>query len=103
MLPIKFLCQVEPIDVRAITNPFDAGLAIGTITILFALLFYLGKDVLSRFEKISTQNRETIKSILNDHREERDDWNAEFQKSSDKMVTLCDRMIHALAKSEEQQ
>lgn len=101
MLPI-ILCQVEPIDVRAITNPFDAGLAIGTITILFALLFYLGKDVLGRFEKISTQNRETIKSILSDHREERDDWQAEFSKYSEKMGILCDRMIHALAKNEEQ-
>ena len=99
VLPL-FLSQVEPIDVRAITNPLDAGIAIGTITILFALLFYLGKDVLSRFEKISTQNRETIKSILRDHREERDDWNAEYQKSTEKMVVLCDRMIHALAKEE---
>ena len=102
MLPFDFLAQVEPISVKPITNVFDAGLAIGTISLLFGVLFILGKDVLSRFEKISTLNREAIKGILKDHREERDDWQAEFAKSSEKMSVLCDRMIHALAKEERQ-
>ncbi len=100
MLP-KFLAQLEPIDVRSIADPFDYGLAIGTISILFAILFYLGREVISRFDKISSDNRQQIQEILADHRSERDEWQSESAARTAKIDQLCDRMIHALAKHEE--
>lgn len=100
VLPL-FFAQTEPIDVRSIANPFDYGLAIGTITVLFAILFYLGREVVSRFDKISSENREQVQAILAAHKSERNEWKEDSQARAAKIDQLCDRMIHALAKHEE--
>ena len=96
-----FLSQVEPVTVRSLTNPYDYGLAIGTIIVLFAIMFYLGREVVARFDKISAENRTQIQAILADHRSERDEWQSESAARTAKIDQLCDRMIHALAKHEE--
>lgn len=94
------LSQVEPVTVRSLTNPYDYGLAIGTIIVLFAFMFYLGREVIARFDKISADNRKQIQAILTDHRSERDEWQTESTSRTAKIDQLCDRMIHALAKQE---
>lgn len=90
----------DPVTVRALTNPFDYGLAVGTIVTLFALLYYLGKQTVIRFDSISKENREQIEKIIEDHREERNEWRTESLSRTQKIDDLCDRMIHALARHE---
>ncbi len=97
---IHILAQ-DPVTVRALTNPFDYGLAIGTIIILFAILWYLGRETVAKFDKISTDNSDKIREILISHREERDEWRRESLTRTQKIDDLCDRMIHALARHEE--
>jgi hypothetical protein len=97
---ISFLAQ-DPVTVRALTNPFDYGLAVGTIIVLFAILWYLGRETVNQFYKISAENRRQIQAILADHRSERDEWQTESTSRTAKIDDLCDRMIHALARHEE--
>ena len=97
---IVLLAQ-DPVTVRALTNPFDYGLAVGTIIILFAILWYLGRETVAKFEKINVDNREQVEKIIEDHREERNEWRRESLTRTQKIDDLCDRMIHALARHEE--
>lgn len=90
----------EPVTVRSLTNPFDYGLAIGTIIVLFAILYFLGREVVARFDKITMENRDQIQAILDAHRDERDEWKAESSARTAKIDQLCDRMIRALTKHE---
>ena len=96
-----FLLAQDPVTVRAITNPFDYGLAVGTIIVLFSLLWYLGRETVAKFDKISADNRETVEKIIEDHREERNEWRVESLGRTQKIDDLCDRMIHALARHED--
>ena len=98
-----FLLAQDPVTVRALTNPFDYGLAVGTIIVLFAVLYYLGKQTIQRFDSITQNNSEKIREILMSHREERDEWRIESLGRTQKIDDLCDRMIHALARHENNQ
>ena len=97
---IVFVLAQDPVTVRALTNPFDYGLAVGTIIVLFAILWYLGRETVAKFDKISADNRETIEKIIEDHRGERNEWRVESLGRTQKIDDLCDRMIHALARHE---
>ena len=92
----NLLAQDPVTTVRALTNPFDYGLAVGTIATLFGLLYYLGRVTIERFDKISRENREQLEKIFEDHREERNEWRRESLTVAQKIDELCDRMIHAL-------
>jgi len=93
-----FLLQIDPVPVKTITNPFDYGIAIGTIIILFFVLYQLGSKVITRFDEIATKHDETIRMLHDEHKTERVVWREESQTRTEKIDHLCDRMIHILSK-----
>jgi hypothetical protein len=93
-----FLAQVDPVTVKSITNPFDYGIAIGTIIILFFVLYQLGSKVIHRFDEIATKHDDTIRKLHDEHKDERAIWREESQQRTQKIDSLCDRMIACLAK-----
>ena len=89
---------VDPVTVKSVTNPFDYGIAIGTIIVLFFVLYQLGSKVIQRFDQIATKHDETIRMLHEEHKDERTVWRDESQRRTEKIDSLCDRMIACLAK-----
>ncbi len=95
-----FLAQADPVTVKSITNPYDYGIAIGTIIVLFFVLYQLGSKVINRFDEIASKHDETIRMLHDEHKDERAIWRDESFRRTEKIDDLCDRMIHALARHE---
>ena len=77
---------------------WDMGLAIGTITSLFAFIWFAFGRVLKQFETIAAKHDETVRVMLETHHSERMIWRDEGRRRSEKIDALCDRMIAALSK-----
>ena len=77
---------------------WDYGLAIGTITSLFAFIWFAFGRVLKQFETIAAKHDETVRMMHEEHHAERLVWRDEGRRRSEKIDALCDRMIAALSK-----
>lgn len=99
-MTILLLMQVaDPAEAITRALPvWDMGLAIGTITSLFAFIWFAFGRVLKQFETIAEKHDETVRVMLETHHSERMIWRDEGRRRSEKIDALCDRMIAALSK-----
>lgn len=99
-MTINLLMQVvDPAEAMSRALPmWDYGLAIGTITSLFAFIWFAFGRVLKQFETIAAKHDETVRVMLETHHAERMVWRDEGRRRSEKIDALCDRMIAALSK-----
>jgi hypothetical protein len=99
MTEFLFLLQVvEPEVITQVLPVWDFGLAIGTISSLFAFIWFAFNRTLRQFEKIAFKHDETIRIMCEEHHAERMIWRDEGRRRSEKIDALCDRMIAALSK-----
>ena len=78
--------------------PFDYGLSVGVIVVLLFVLRYSIKTGLEKFDEQAARHDSTVREIIEGHLNERTEWRKESLDRAEKISTLCDRMIHALAK-----
>lgn len=79
-------------------NFFDYGIAVGVILCLFFIVWFGGRHVLEKFEKISRHHDDTIRAISEQHREERKEWRDEANDRVAHINELLEKTLDSLRK-----